>query len=159
MPGPKDWCAYNVCVYKWIYSRDPECDCLHLRDAPSPKLSFLEDVTNYILGPSPDSWCWEPTSLCGQENGLNVDHESDSTNPATGGSTWGQKTQRKNWTNSFPSCSSASWVVISGAGLWLGTSKCNHLLEFQAFCISLNSPCGGGLVNQSCLTLLRPRRL
>ena len=50
---------------------------------------------------------------------------------------WGQKTQSKNWTNSFPSCSSASWVVISGADLWLRTSKCNHLLEFQAFCISL----------------------
>ncbi|KAB0372130.1 hypothetical protein FD755_015922 [Muntiacus reevesi] len=29
---------------------------MHLHDAPSPKLSFLEDVTNYIPGPSPDSW-------------------------------------------------------------------------------------------------------
>lgn len=30
MCGPKDQRAYSVRVYKWIYSRDAECNCVYI---------------------------------------------------------------------------------------------------------------------------------
>lgn len=64
-------------------------------NAPSPRLSLLEDLTHRIVSPSlvPQ---WGESVAQGPAEWLEyIDLESDSPSPATGGSQWGQQTQRE----------------------------------------------------------------